>query len=85
MSSLARFPYRLLVEFGETSKWEVQETGKASEPPNSKTFGFGHVTHPQFPPAIKSANFLLISLPTPRPAFPFSPSSYEPRAANNPN
>jgi hypothetical protein len=43
MSSLARFPYRLQVESGETSKWEVQETGKAPEPPNTKNPGFGHV------------------------------------------
>jgi hypothetical protein len=69
MSSLARFPYRLLVELGETSKWEVQETGKAPKPPNSK-IGFGHVTYPQFPPSIKSANFLLTSLQLPDPLSP---------------
>jgi len=58
MGSLARFPYRLKVEPGETSKWEVPETGKALEPPNTKNLGFGHVYSPQFPPAKHPLAFL---------------------------
>ena len=36
MGSLAGFAHRLLVEFDGPSKWEVLETGKAPEPPNSR-------------------------------------------------
>ena len=43
MGSLAGFAHQLLVEFDGPSKWGVQETGKASESPNSKK-GFGHVS-----------------------------------------
>jgi hypothetical protein len=70
MSSLARFPYRLLVELGETSKWEVQETGKAPEPPNSKNWVWAR--HTAAVSALhKIRQFSSDIPPTPRPAFPY--------------
>jgi hypothetical protein len=69
MGSLARFPYRLKVESGETSKWEVQETGKAPEPPNTKIQGLGTSNIRSFRPPNTTASIpqTLLQLPNPLP------------------
>jgi hypothetical protein len=69
IGSLARFPYRLKVESGETSKWEVQETGKAPEPPNTKIQGLGTSNFRSFRPPSITASIpqILLQLPNPLP------------------
>ena len=69
MGSLAGFAHRLLVEFDGTSKWEVQETGKAPEPPNSKVKGLGTSHFLSFRPPVTAASFPPTSPPAPKPAF----------------
>ena len=72
MGSLAGFAHQLLVEFDGPSKWEVQETGKAPEPPNSKNLGLGTSHIRSFRPPCKAACFLLTSPQLPDPPFPIS-------------
>jgi hypothetical protein len=85
MASLARFPYRLKVESGETSKWEVQETGKAPEPPNTKIQGLGTSNIRSFrPPNITACTpQILLQLPNPLP--PSQPQVASRRVTNAPH
>jgi len=70
MGSLAGFAHQLLVEFDEPSKWGVQETGKAPEPPNSKNWVWArHIS--AVSALLNSASFLPTLPPTPKPPFPF--------------
>ena len=82
MSSLARFPYRLMVESGETSKWEVQETGKAPEPPNTKNPGLGTSNIRSFRPPNITASIPQISSNS-RTRFPLQPRSCQPSSLTN--